>query len=159
MPSVSQSHVTGFAHQGITVSDLERSIAYFEGVLGFRRRGRVRHIGSEIASASTGVEGARMDVAFLECPGLTLELLQYTAPEHRDVFRPRPCDVGSVHLAVYVSSIDAAVAASVAADWQFVGAVQEIGSAPGRMSRVAYVTGDDGILIELLELPEEETRR
>ncbi|KAJ7772889.1 Glyoxalase/Bleomycin resistance protein/Dihydroxybiphenyl dioxygenase, partial [Mycena maculata] len=59
----------------------------------------------------TGVPGAELLIAMLDAPGgHRIELLQYLAPADRTHLRPRPCDVGSVHIAFTVDDIEEIVA-------------------------------------------------
>src|SRR5947209_10332244 len=85
-------------HTGITVSDLERSLEFWRDVLGFELSHRAHQKG-ELAEQITGVAGADILIAVVKAPGHKIELLEYRAPADLQHFRPRPCDVGSVHIA------------------------------------------------------------
>ena len=63
-------------HTGITVADLDRSLAFWQGVLGFQLSHRAHHTG-ELASEVTGVSGAEISIAVLQAPGHRIELLEY----------------------------------------------------------------------------------
>lgn len=94
-------------HTGITVTDLERSLAFWRDVLGFELSHRAQ-LSGEFAAGVTGVPGADIAIAVVTAPGgHRIELLQYHQPAERAHLRPRPCDVGSVHLALRVDDIDA----------------------------------------------------
>ena len=54
--------------------------------------------------------GAAVRVAMVEGPGHLIEVLEYSSPNDRQTYKPRSCDVGSVHLACYVENIDALLA-------------------------------------------------
>ncbi|PYJ89552.1 MAG: hypothetical protein DME71_09345, partial [Verrucomicrobia bacterium] len=95
-------------HTGITVSNLERSLAFWHDVLGFELS-HTAHQTGELAREITGVAGAEIKLAVLRAPGgHKIELLEYVAPPDRkkDVDL-RPCDVGSVHVALLVDDLDA----------------------------------------------------
>ena len=65
-------------HTGITVSNLERSLAFWRDVLGFELSHRVDQKG-ELAAEITGVPDAEISLAVLKAPGgHKIELLQYT---------------------------------------------------------------------------------
>src|SRR5437879_11968333 len=105
-------------HTGITVSNLERSLAFWRDVLGFELSHRVDQKG-ELAAEITGVPDAEISLAVLKAPGgHKIELLQYTAPaerqQHVDL---RPCDAGSVHVALTVDDPDAVLENRAAARW------------------------------------------
>ena len=94
-------------HTGITVSNLERSLAFWRDVLGFELS-HTAHQKGELAQEITGVEGAEIKLAVLKTPGgHKIELLEYLAPADRKRANLRPCDVGSVHVALLVDDLDA----------------------------------------------------
>src|SRR6266567_4445865 len=93
-------------HTGITVSNLERSLAFWRDVLGFELS-HTAHQKGELAQEITGIEGAEIKLAVLRAPGgHKIELLEYLAPPDRkrrvDL---RPCDVGSAHVALLVNDL------------------------------------------------------
>src|SRR5438105_15960349 len=91
-------------HTGFTVSNLERSLAFWQDVLGFELSHRAHHTG-DLASEVTGVLGAEISLAVLKAPGHRIELLEYHAPPDRKRVNLRPCDVGSVHVALIVDNL------------------------------------------------------
>src|SRR2546430_11900027 len=96
-------------HTGITVSDLERSLAFWRDVLGFQLSHRAHHTG-KLASEVTGVPGAEISLAVLKAPGHKIEFFEYHAPPERKRADLTPCDVGSVHLSITVDTLDALMA-------------------------------------------------
>src|SRR5712671_1957985 len=104
---MSKFRITAADHTGITVSDLERSLDFWQNVLGFEFSHRA-HQTSEMASQITGVPGAEIKIAVVKAPGgHKIELLEYLAPADRKKVDVRPCDVGSVHVAFTVDNLDA----------------------------------------------------
>ncbi|KAJ7481030.1 hypothetical protein B0H11DRAFT_2232951 [Mycena galericulata] len=102
--------ITSCDHTGITVSDIERSLAFWTNVMGCKLAYRTQAEGED-AHCITGVPGAALLIAMLDAPGgHRIELLQYLAPAERTHLRPRPCDVGSVHVAFTVDNIEEMVA-------------------------------------------------
>src|ERR1700736_323704 len=93
-------------HTGITVSNLERSLAFWRDVLGFELSHRAHHTG-DLASEVTGVPGAEISIAVLKGYGHKIELLEYLAPADRKQLDLRPCDTGSVHVALIIDDLDA----------------------------------------------------
>ena len=139
-------------HTGITVRDIDASLAFFEGVLGFKLQYRARRTGS-FAEEVTGVPEAEIEIALLLAPGHHIELLQYISPGDRHHLRPRACDLGSVHLAFEVDDLDAALAHIAAHKWAAVGAPQTIAGGARRGTRVVYVRDPDGTTLELMQPP------
>jgi glyoxylase I family protein len=139
-------------HTGFTVSDLEKSLAFWQDVLGFELSHRAHHAG-ELASEVTGVPGAEISIAVLKGYGHKIELLQYLAPADRRRVNPRPCDVGSVHIALTVDNIDAVLEVVAASGWEAAGSAQSLKSGPNAGKRVIYVRDPDGVTIEFMQPP------
>src|SRR5436309_12567502 len=126
-------------HTGITVSNLERSLEFWQNVLGFEFSHRAHQTG-EMASEITGVAGAEIKLAVVKAPGgHKIELLEYLAPPDRkqDVDL-RPCDVGFVHVALIVDDLDAILSAINASGWKAAGKPQTLQSGPNVGKRVVY---------------------
>lgn len=138
-------------HTGITVSNLERSLAFWRDVLGFELSHRTHQTG-ELAAKITGVAGAEISLAVLKTPtGHKIELLEYFAPPDRQHVAPRPCDVGSIHVALTVDDLDAVLAAIAASGWKAAGQPQTLQSGPNAGRRVVYVRDPDGTTIEFMQ--------
>jgi catechol 2,3-dioxygenase-like lactoylglutathione lyase family enzyme len=139
-------------HTGITVSNLERSLEFWQNVLGFEFSHRA-HQTSEMASEITGVAGAEIKIAVVRAPGgHKIELLEYLAPPDRKQVGLRPCDVGSVHVAFTVDNLDAVLEKIAASGWKAAGKPQILQSGPNAGKRVVYVRDPDGTTIELMQM-------
>src|SRR5438034_5434898 len=113
-------------HTGITVSNLERSLAFWRDVLGFELS-HTAHQTSELAREITGVAGAEIKLAVLKAPGgHKIELLEYLAPSDRKHVDLQPCDVGSAHVALVVDDLDAVLNAIAASGWKAAGKPQTL---------------------------------
>src|SRR5882762_2258272 len=139
-------------HTGITVSNLERSLAFWKDVLGFELSHRTHQTG-ELASEITGVPGAEISLAVLKGYGHKVELLEYKAPPDRKHVDLRPCDVGSVHVALTVDDLDAILQKIAASGWKAAGKPQTLRSGPNAGKRVVYVRDPDGTTIEFMQGP------
>ena len=140
-------------HTGITVANLERSLAFWWDVLGFELSHRAHQTG-ELASEITGVPGAEISLAVLRAPGHKIELLEYLAPPDRKRSDLRPCDVGSMHVALAVDDLDAVLSAIAASGWEAAGEVQTLKTGPNAGKRVVYVRDPDGTIIEFMQPPD-----
>ena len=139
-------------HTGITVSNLERSLAFWRDVLGFEIS-HTAHQTSDLAREITGVKGAEIKLAVVKTPGgHKIELLEYIAPADRKRADIRPCDVGSVHVALLVHDLDAVLERIAASDWKAAGKPQRLQSGPNAGKRVVYVRDPDGTTIELMQI-------
>ena len=139
-------------HTGITAANLERSLAFWQGVLGFELSHRAHHTG-DLASEVTGVLGAEISIAVLKGYGHKIELLEYHAPPERKRINARPCDVGSVHVAFTVDNLDAVLNTIVASGWRPAGKPQTLKTGPNAGRRVVYVRDPDGTTIEFMQPP------
>ena len=150
--SASSFKILAADHTGITVANLERSLAFWRDVLGFELSHRPHQTGS-LASEITGVPGAEISIAVLKGYGHKIELLEYLAPPDRQHVRPRPCDVGSVHVGFQVDNLDAVLNAIAASGWKSAGQPQTLTAGPNAGKRVVYVRDPDGTTIEFMQPP------
>ena len=145
-------------HTGITVLNLERSLAFWRDLLGFELS-HTAHQTGELAREITGVAGAELKLAVLKAPGgHKIELLEYLAPPDRTRHTNlRPCDVGSVHVALTVNDLNAVLQRIVASGWKTAGKPQTLQSGPNAGKRVVYVRDPDGTTIEFMQPPDQSS--
>jgi glyoxylase I family protein len=139
-------------HTGITVSNLERSLDFWQNVLGFEFSHRA-HQSGEMAEQIIGVKGAELKLAVLKTPGgHKIELLEYVAPaDRKKCIDLRPCDVGSVHVALIIDNLDAILKTIAASGWKAAGEPQTLTVGPNAGKRVVYVRDPDGTTIEFMQ--------
>lgn len=138
-------------HTGITVADLDHSEAMFRNLFGFETLSRASRDPSVI-SRVTGVPGARVEVAYMRNGAATIELLCYAAPEDRADFRPRPCDLGSLHMGFNVENLDDAMIEAGKWSLQQMGEVVVVNAGPNKGARIVYLRDPrDGLVLELIE--------
>ncbi len=135
----------GVHHTGITVSDLDRSVAFYER-LGFEVAERIEEEGEEV-ERGVGVPGAKLRVAMLEGPNSRLELIQYLQPSDRPAPHPNN-GIGAAHVCVEVEDVDAAVAELREQGIEFL--TDPISHEAG--IRWVYAKDPDGITAELLQV-------
>ena len=156
--SAAPFHIIAADHTGITVRNLERSLAFWRDILGFEFSHRTHHTGG-LAGEVTGVAGAELTLAVLKAPGHKIELLEYHAPADRTRAKLRPCHVGSVHVAFTVDNLDAILERIAASGWKAAGTPQTLPSGPNAGKRVVYVEDPDGTTIEFMQPPPERDRQ
>ena len=139
-------------HTSFTVSDIDKTIAFFRDCLGFDVTSKAPR-SKQAIQAITGVEGADVMIAYVRGPGHNLELIEYLGPETRTQVLPRPCDVGFAHVAYDVDDVDAAVHAAARYGLRPAGDIYPIDQGPNAGGRVVYLRDADGITIELIEKP------
>ena len=149
--STKELRIIAADHTGITVSNLERSLKFWRDVLGFEPS-HTAHQKGELAEEITGVQGAEIKLAVLKTPGgHKIELLEYLAPADRKRVNLRPCDVGSLHVALLVEDLNAALDRIVVSGWKTAGQPQILTKGPNAGKRVVYVRDPDGTTIELMQ--------
>jgi catechol-2,3-dioxygenase len=91
-------------HSSFTVSNMERSIAFYRDVLGLELTAVVD--GGEVASRVVGHPGAKLTLAFFRNSGHEIELIEYETHKG-DQKACRRNDVGGAHLAFLVDDCEA----------------------------------------------------
>ena len=142
-------------HTGITVSSLDEALPFWVDVMGFEHLYTWDFENSPFLEELVGVKGAAARVAMVKGPGHLIELLDYRAPDGRQVLKPRSCDVGSVHVAFYVANIDALVMRLNSKGWNALSEVQTVASGERAGLRLVYVRGLDGVTLEFLQRPDD----
>lgn len=146
-------HIRAVHHVGVSVVDLGRSIAFWEGMLGVPGRDR-RILDGPQLGVLVGYPGVRVDSCWFDLPGgLALELLQYLdRPE--PPYDPGTAHPGNVHICLQVEDMAAAHAHAAACGARPVSATPiEVARGPRAGTRVAYVRDPDGVTIELVQPP------
>jgi len=143
--------VLGTNHTSFTVSNLERTLAFFRECLGFELVSKAPR-DPALVSRITGVDGADTMIAFLKAPGHTLELIEYRAPAKKGAVSARPCDTGFAHVAFNVDDAAAAVAAAERYGVKPIAPPVTIDQGPNKGRKVVYVRDWDGVTIEFIEV-------
>lgn len=144
----------GVHHAGVTVANLDRSLAFYRDLLGLEVFA-VAERTDETIGAICGYPGARLKLGFLGVPGDTarVELLEYLEPNGEAVggetHRP-----GSGHVCFRVEDIDADFQRIAAAGFTPRSAAPvTITEGPNAGARAFYVRDPDGYTVELFQPP------
>jgi len=140
-------------HVGITVSDLERSIAFYRDVLGMELENQGEAKG-EFISRVVGVPGTHVKTAYLSASALSLELFQYITPTGgRQQASLRPFDVGNYHLAFLVDDMEQAYRELASTGVKFADVPQYVPEGEDKGLGAIYFYDPDGITLELIQKP------
>jgi catechol 2,3-dioxygenase-like lactoylglutathione lyase family enzyme len=142
--------VRGYHHTSFTVADVERGVAFWQGVMGFE----VIEVGLREGAwlgAVVGVPGARCRIAHLRGHGLHLELIQYLEPAGGEDVPGPPDRPGTAHVAFLVEDIAAQAERMVAAGGAWQGRITRCTSGPSSGCLAAYLRDPNGILVELVQ--------
>ncbi len=140
-------------HVGVCVAALERSMTFWQRMLGIPARNRRVLEGPQLGTL-VGYPGARIDSCWFDLPGgVALELLCYLDRDETP-YEPGTAHPGNVHVCLTVEDMAAAHAHAVTCGASPVSATPiEVGQGPRAGTRVAYVRDPDGVTIELLQPP------
>ena len=97
-----------FHHVCFTVSNIQRSIKFYQDVLGLKLKEGPRDVGGKGSTTPiyTGLPDAHLRVALLQLyQGNNLELIQYLSPQGGKTVGTRRCDVGSAHICFTVENV------------------------------------------------------
>lgn len=140
-------------HVGVTVVDIDASVAFWQRLLGAQPRNRRVLDGPQVGTM-VGYPGIRIDSCWLDLPGgVALELLQYLGREDAP-HDPGTAHPGNVHVCFEVHDMDVAHAHALACGARAVtGTPIEVGAGPRAGTRLAYLRDPDGVTIELVQPP------
>jgi catechol 2,3-dioxygenase-like lactoylglutathione lyase family enzyme len=139
-----------FAHIGMSVSNLERSIRFYQMLLDMKVLVEGPFEGPDY-SAILGLDGARGRVALLRAETVQIELFEFTVPQPKTQDAVRPvCDHGITHLAFEVRNLQTEYDRLVALGVSFhCPPVEFFGSI-----KATYGRDPDGNTFELIEAQE-----
>jgi glyoxylase I family protein len=129
--------VQGFEHVGMTSSNLDRTIAFYCGLLGMK----------QVLVKPTG-QGGR--IAFLEIGGVMLEIVEPADPVQTPAREVPITEAGVRHLTFRVDDVDQAYERLRSAGVEFTGPPRNAVNAE-LIRKVAFCKDPDGIIVELLE--------
>ena len=132
-------------HFAVTVSDLDRAVAFYRDVLNLDVLTRFA-VGGDAFETGVGIEGASADFAHMDAGDARVELVEYT-PEGDAVAESDLNQPGSTHLGLEVQDLDA-VYESLPEGVEPIDEPQKTESG----TRIMFVRDPDGTLVELLEL-------
>ena len=141
---------------GMTVADMDRSISFYNGVLGFRKVSDVEAWGADVERLE-GLFGLRVRVVRMQLGDEQIELTEYLTPRGRPIpVDSRSHDRWFQHVAIIVSDMDRAYA------WLREHRVEHASPAPQRLPdwnpnaggiRAFYFKDPDGHPLEILWFP------
>lgn len=140
-------------HIGIVVSDLDRSLRFYQDLTGgevlFTNPMRGSRVGAHM-----NVENPDLRFAMLQIGNTILELIAYQQPQSRPYDRANP-DIGINHLAFQVDDIQSVYEALKAKGIEFIGEpytfTPEDGSPDVIGSTFAYFKDPDGLNVEIFQ--------
>jgi len=134
-------------HIGLTVSNLDTSIAFYRDGVGMSELLRNDNVGGEWFDTLTDNRGARINIAHLTLDGLTVQLVEYTAAGG-DTLALHHSHVGNPHLCLNTVDFDEQRRRIEACVTRYISPVLELGQSG---KRSFYCADPDGVLVEFIE--------
>ena len=146
--------IRGVHHTAISTGHLERALAFYRDLLGFRVvLDLTWPVGTEVADTITGLRDSSARAVMLRAGNVMIELFQYATPTPRPGDPRRPVsDHGITHICLDVTDLDAEYARLKAAGMSFHCPPQDVGGA-----KSTYGRDPDGNVIELQEVTDEQS--
>ena len=142
-------------HTGFVVSNMERSLEFYEDLLGLKQE-RNQILEGEFISELVGYPDARLHIVYLGTGDLrhSVELIQYLNPAGTPGAMPERHQVGASHLGVIVDDLDSFYVDLSNRGVRFVSppAIRP-GAVYPMASKGCYMQDPDGNWLELLERP------
>jgi glyoxylase I family protein len=138
-------------HIGVCVSDMERALAFYCDLLGFRPLTQVQ-VNDALSAKLLRLPGVDQRTAFVERDGVRLALFALRTPPVHNAGRIRDMnEAGMVALMLRVDDLDATLATMRKAGVRVLDETRVDHPAYG--SKLVFVTDPDGMLVELIEVP------
>jgi catechol 2,3-dioxygenase-like lactoylglutathione lyase family enzyme len=146
--------VKGIHHVGITVPDLDRAIAFYNGVLGLQLFDPPSPVfDNEDLGERVGVPGAALRQVNLSLGDTIVELLEYTAPAPPYGDEPILANArGAAHVCFQVEDVEAKKAELEGAGVEFLSDVNVVDEGVLAGWRWVYFRDPFGIVLELVEI-------
>ncbi len=141
--------ISNVNHVSFTVSDLRKSVAFYENVLGLKCISYAER-DEEFSTAVTGIEGVKMEIAYIDAPGCSIELIQYIKGEGLRI-DTTTCNIGSTHICFNISDYDSWIQRMKDNNVRMRGDLCVVPAGPNKGKRVCYMVDNDGNNLEFIE--------
>lgn len=139
--------VTGLHHVGLSVSDMKRSFDWYTRMFDLEPGDVTDGMGDEL-SKSLQVEHVHLSFAMITIGSTRIEFLEYHTPRGRKFDRTNG-DIGSAHICLEVSDLDAAYSDLLAKGAVFNAPPITLDSGAHAGAKWAYLRDPDGIQLEI----------
>ena len=144
-------------HASFTVTDLDRTVDFYQRLLGFELVSHKHRDAPQLGTALLGPgisreqEDADIRLVHMELSGTGGEFIQYRDPGS-EPYHGDPSGAGSGHLAIAVRDIEAERERLIAAGVEFHSPVRVIHDPGSPVWKWCYLRDPDGIVVELVEV-------
>ncbi len=152
---MSNEKSTGFSranHVGITVSNLEKSIAFYEALTGIKVS-NIDEIGGPRMANTQGLKDTKIRYANLKLENLNMDILEYVLPQSERTYYENN-QISAMHLCFEVDDLDAALLRlkelGIEPEGVPITFQKEDGLKSGFGTGVAYFRDPDGTNLEII---------
>jgi glyoxylase I family protein len=148
--------IEGTHHVSFSVTDIEKTVEFYQNVLGLslisRSRNRYDGLGTALFGSKWGLDQTYADlhIAVMELGGVRVEFIEYVDPKAH-AYHMNPSIAGSAHLAIRVKNIEAERERLEGLGVEFhapINVFNETGRPPWKW---CYFRDPNGICLELVE--------
>ncbi|MBV7273443.1 VOC family protein [Clostridium thailandense] len=141
---------SGANHFSITVGDIDKSVKFYKEVMEMEFENIRYNVDLDYIRKVTGYPDGVLNVAFLGCLGLRLELIQYVEPKGK-VLDVRPHNVCSSHICFTTTDIFKAYERCKANNIKTVNKPTLIDSGPSTGAYAFYLLDPDNYNLEMFQ--------
>lgn len=136
-------------HASFTVSNLQNSIDFYQNVLGLELVSLAER-DEDFSSAVTGIQGAKMNIAYMRTANCAVELIEYTGAKGMRL-DTLTNNIGSAHVCFNVNDFDEWLIKLKENQVRFRGELCLVPAGPNKGKRVCYCVDNDGNNLEFME--------
>lgn len=140
--------IAGVNHMSFTVSDLDASVKFYRDVLGLKVLD-VSARDSKFSQKVTGIEKAKLRIAYLSGNNCSLELVQYLSPKGKKL-DTATCNVGSAHICFNVKNFRKFIGKLKKNKVRLANEPQMVPAGPNRGKLVVYAKDPDSNNLEFI---------
>lgn len=141
--------ITTMNHTSFTVEDLQKSLQFYRDILGLEVISLAER-DKEFSSKVSGVDNAKMNIAYIKANNGTIELIEYTSGKGK-ILDTTTSNVGSAHVCFNVKDFDKWIEHLNTNHVIFRGQVCTVPVGPNKDRKVVYATDIDGNNLEFIE--------
>lgn len=135
-------------HVGIVVKDLAKTTDFWVDLIGFELHIDAREISPYIDELLGIANPELRTVKLIDENGFIIELLEFANHPTKDSWEGNLATTGLTHIALTVSDLESLISKLTENNYKF---ISEIKNSPNGAVKVVFVTGPEGLMLELVE--------
>jgi catechol 2,3-dioxygenase-like lactoylglutathione lyase family enzyme len=135
-------------HVGIVVKDLAKTKNFWINLIGFKLHIDAKEISPYIDELLGITNPELRTIKLIDENGFIIELLEFANYPAKDNWEGNLATTGLTHIALTVSDLESLTSKLKENDYKF---ISEIKNSPNGAVKVVFVTGPEGLMLELVE--------